>query len=175
MQFSCCIPPDGKGLATFWFLALAKFCQIWDQARFQGFHNTNTIVLYGAGYGGEFDSPDSEVSVFDSRSLSEASRMLAFSSLMVSWGKISFSTFRNLPAVAGCLVGLQVHLGRDFPCAVHLLLLRQSGDRRPAGGSCRWMLMWWATTKNANWAQATANRGNGQTTRGIWATHPESK
>ena len=30
-------------------------------------------------------------------------------------------------------VGRLVHLGRDFPCAVNLLLLRQSGDGRPAG------------------------------------------
>ena len=35
--------------------------------------------------------------------------------------------------MTGHEVGLQVHLGRDLPRAVHLLLLRQPGDRRPAG------------------------------------------
>ena len=54
-------------------------------------------------------------------------------------------------------MGLQeVHLGRDLPCAVHLLLLGQPGDRRPAGG-CVGECCMGKNKKTANWAQATQN------------------
>ena len=82
MRLSCCIPPNGKGLTTFRFLALPKLCQIMPDLR--GVH----FIIEMRVIKGEFDLPDSEVSVFDSRSLSDASRMLAFSSLIVSWGKL---------------------------------------------------------------------------------------
>ena len=101
---------------------------------------------------GKLDLPDSEVSVFDSRSLSDASKILAFSSLIVSWGKLVIFHFQDSScchAVTRYQVGLQVHLGRDFPRAVHLLLLRQPGDRRPAGGRvgecCAWTAKNWQT------------------------------
>ena len=51
-------------------------------------------------------------------------------------------------------MGLQVHLGCDFPRAVNLLLLRQSGDRGPA--EVVWVNIAWPT-KMANWGQAAGN------------------
>ena len=47
-----------------------------------------------------------------------------------------------------------VHLGCDFPRAVNLLLLRQSGDRGPA--EVVWVNIAWPT-KMANWGQAAGN------------------
>ena len=68
--------------------------------------------------------------------------------------KNSFHNLRNFGDRIS--VGFQeVHLGRDFPCAVHLLLLGQPGDRRPAG--VVWVNVAGATKKTANWAQATRN------------------
>ena len=67
----------------------------------------------------------------------------------------------------------EVHLGRDFPCAVHLLLLGQPGDRRPAG--VVWVNVAGATTKNgklgtgnAEWASHSLRRATHSKARQGW-------